>query len=146
LPISGRPPLSHFIPEAGDRNQRRDDDPEHLDPGVDPADVVDQAERRDHQRSQQDPEVGALGLDVDGDRDGDGDHDPEPADARDRLGAVDARAVGLVVDAADPRREPDDSGSEREDDAGRGQEPPDRVAVAKERVQRVREGHWSGYS
>ena len=71
-------------PEGGDRDQRRDDDPDHLHRGIDSFDVVDQPERGDHQRPEQDPEVAAFRLDEDRHRHDDADHDRETADARDR--------------------------------------------------------------
>ena len=128
-------------PEGGDRDQRRDDDPDHLHRGIDSFDVVDQPERGDHQRPEQDPEVAAFRLDEDRHRHDDADHDRETADPRYGQGAVDARAVVLVVDAADSGGEARHEGRQQEHDAHSRHEAPDRRRVANERVHRVREGH-----
>src|SRR5262249_59306376 len=93
-----------------------------------------------------DPGEPPPGLEEDPRGDRDRDPAPEPADARNRFATVNARTVRLVVDAADPGGEPDHERRQRKDDSSRGQEAPDRVAVAKERVQRAREGHQSGYT
>jgi hypothetical protein len=79
-------------------------------------------------------------MDEDRRRDEDPGDDREPADPRHRA-RVDARAVGVVVDASDPRRECRDDWRQDEHDADGDEEAPERRRVLHERAERVREGH-----
>ncbi len=97
-------------------------------------------EQRDEQRADQNPEVRAVGAHEDRRGDQDSGHDRDAADPRNGA-RVHTRAVTARVDAADARRDPGDERREHEDDAGGGQERPDRVAVPDQGTERLGEGH-----
>ena len=94
----------------------------------DAVEVVEEPERGDQQRADEDAEVGALEVDQDRRRDQDPGDDREPADARDRA-LVHARAVGLVVEPADQRGEAADERREHEHEHGGDDEAHQGVAV-----------------
>ena len=84
-------------------------------------------------------------VEVDQDRRGDQDpgDDREPADARDRA-LVHARAVGLVVQAADARGDPADDGRREQDDGDGEAEADERRAVLHQSADGLAEGHRRG--
>ena len=91
-PMPGSVRWSKRHVEAGDRDQRDQRHADELAAGGDAVEVVEEPERGDEQRADEDAEVGAVEVDQDRRRDQDPGHDRQPADARDR--ALCARAGG----------------------------------------------------
>ena len=115
--------ISAMTSHAGELAARRD-----------AAEVVEEAERGDQQRPEEDAEVGAVEVDQDRGRDEDPGHDRQPADARDRA-AVHARAVVAVVQAADLRGQAADQRREHEHQDGGDGEADEGGPVLGQRVQ-----------